>query len=65
MKKLVIACLACAALASLSACTTGKENEAVYPPGTIIRSGMEPRSQVPFPDTYGATTGSGVLPNNP
>jgi outer membrane protein assembly factor BamE (lipoprotein component of BamABCDE complex) len=51
MKKFIIACLAAAALVSLSACSTVNDDEAVIPSTT-----NSPRSLVPFPDTVIGTT---------
>jgi hypothetical protein len=52
MKKIIFACLSVAALVSLSACTTGNENQAGSTPG------RGPQSLVSFPDTTITTTQS-------
>jgi curli biogenesis system outer membrane secretion channel CsgG len=53
MKKLIIPCLAAAALASLSACSTVNDKEEATIPGT---TNSPPQSLVPFPDTTISST---------
>jgi curli biogenesis system outer membrane secretion channel CsgG len=63
MKKLIIACLAAAALVSLPACSTVHEKEAASTP---IRTNSPPQSLVPFPDaTVGTTQTRQPNPPNP
>jgi predicted small lipoprotein YifL len=64
MKNLIIAGVAVASLLTLSACSTDNQPQA-YPPGTVIKSNMEPPSSVPFPDTPATTTEPTPIPNPP
>ncbi|MGP8201407.1 MAG: hypothetical protein ACLQU4_18100 [Limisphaerales bacterium] len=65
MKKLIIACLAAAALVSLSACSSTNGTSATPTTNTTFRPDSGPQSQVPFPDNSGTTTLPTATPNLP